>query len=158
MKRLTILFLFVVMVTSMFATGRSDKQQRLSAQEYREKQKTFITERARLTSNEADKFFPLFFEMQDKKKEMNDEVWNLIKKSNKADMTEEQYEKLLDEIYDTRIAIDELEKSYLTKYRQFLTNKKLFEIQKADMRFHREMIKSVAPAKGGAGGKAHDKK
>ena len=158
MKRFTILFLFVAIVASLYATERHDRQQRLSSQEYREKQVAFITQRAQLTPEEADQFFPLFFEMQDKKKEMNDKVWGMIKNCNKEEMTEKQYETALDDIYDTRIAIDEMEKSYLSKYRKFLTNKKLFEIQKADMRFHREMLKSFSPPKGEPGDKARNKK
>ena len=54
-------------------------QQHLSPTEFRAKQQAYITEKAGLTKEEAAKFFPLYFELQDKKKEQNDKAWNLIR-------------------------------------------------------------------------------
>ena len=51
-------------------------QQHLSPTEFRAKQQAYITEKAGLTKEEAAKFFPLYFELQDKKKEQNDKAWN----------------------------------------------------------------------------------
>ena len=157
MKRLTILLLFIALITTVSATGRYNQQQRLSPQEYREKQKAFIIEKAQLTPAEADKFFPLFFELQEKKKAMNDKVWEMIKTCDEEKLSEQQYGAMLDDIYNTRIAVDELEKSYLTKYLQILTNKKIFQIQKAEIRFHRELLKTMNPGRGG-GKNNNDKK
>lgn len=42
--------------------------QRLSPAEFRARQKAYITEKAGLTKEEAARFFPLYFELQDKKK------------------------------------------------------------------------------------------
>ena len=159
MKRLTILFLFIGLITSVSATCRYNQQQRLSPEEFREKQQAYITEKANLTKDEASKFFPLYFELQEKKKAMNDKVWALIKSCDKdKDVSEAEYSKVLDDIYKTRITIDELEKSYLAKYRQILSNKKIFLIQKAEMRFHRELLKSTTPGKTGGGRNNADRK
>lgn len=158
MKRLNILFLFIALISSVSATRHYNQQQRLSPEEYREKQKAFIIEKAHLTPAEADKFFQLFFELQDKKKKMNDKVWDLIKTCDDEKLSEAQYGKVLDDIYNTRIAIDELEKSYLAKYRQILTNKKIFQIQKAEIRFHRELLKTMNPGRSGSGKGNNDRK
>ena len=40
--------------------------QQLSREEFRAKQQAFLTEKAGLTREEAAKFFPLYFEMQDR--------------------------------------------------------------------------------------------
>ena len=42
--------------------------QHLSREEFRAKQKAFIIEQAGLNKEEAAKFFPVYFELQDKKK------------------------------------------------------------------------------------------
>lgn len=145
MKRLTILFLLIS--TSIFSlyAARECPQQRLSPKEFREKQKEFIISKANLTPVEADRFFPIFFELQEKKRSMNDKIWELIRSSKDKNLTEEQYGSMLDEIYNTRIAIDELEKSYLERYRKILNNKQIFLIQNAEMRFHREIIRTMNP-------------
>ena len=54
--------------------------QHLSREEFRAKQKAFIIEQAGLTKEEAAKFFPVYFELQDKKKKLNDESWDLMRK------------------------------------------------------------------------------
>ena len=89
---------------------------------------------------------------------MNDKVWDLIKTCDDERLSEAQYGKVLDDIYNTRIAIDELEKSYLAKYRQILTYKKIFQIQKAEIRFHRELLKTMNPGRSGSGKGNNDRK
>mgnify|MGYP001038736315 FL=1 len=62
----------------LWAADRCD--QHLSREEFRAKQKEFIIEQAGLSNKEAAKFFPLYFELQDKKKKLNDESWDLMRK------------------------------------------------------------------------------
>ena len=52
----------------------------LTPEEFRAKQKAYITEKAGLTKEEAAKFFPIYFELQDRKKQLNDEAWKLLRK------------------------------------------------------------------------------
>ena len=76
MKRLTVLLLFITaLLSTVSANNRCQQQQRLSPEEFREKQKAYIIEKAGLTKDEAAKFFPIYFALQEKKKEMNDKVW-----------------------------------------------------------------------------------
>ena len=70
-------------------------QQHLSPTEFRAKQQAYITEKAGLTKEEAAKFFPLYFELQDKKKEQNDKAWNLIRQGKDEKTTEAQYDACL---------------------------------------------------------------
>ena len=69
--------------------------QHLSPEEFRAKQKAFITEKAGLTSEEAAKFFPLYFELQDRKKQLNDEAWKLLRQGKDEKTTEAQYEEYM---------------------------------------------------------------
>lgn len=117
--------------------------QHLSREEFRAKQKAFITGQAGLSKEEAAKFFPLYFELQDKKKKLNDESWSLIRKGKDEKTTETQYEEINEKVADNRIAADRLDKSYLEKFKKILSSKKIYQVQRAEMRFHREMIKGM---------------
>ena len=75
-------------------------QQHLSPTEFRAKQQAYITEKAGLTKEEAAKFFPLYFELQDKKKEQNDKAWNLIRQGKDEKTTEAQYDAIMEGVYD----------------------------------------------------------
>ena len=48
-----------------------------------------------------------------------------------------------DKIANNRIAADQLDKTYLGKFKKILSSKKIFLVQRAEMRFHREMIKGM---------------
>ncbi|MDR0961087.1 MAG: hypothetical protein LBM62_00800 [Mediterranea sp.] len=117
--------------------------QHLSPEEFRAKQRAFITEKAELTPQEAEKFFPLYFELQDRKKQLNDEAGALLRKGRNAKITDAEYGEMLDGVYDLRISINRLEKHYLDKFRKILSNKKLFAIQRAEIHFNRELLKGI---------------
>lgn len=118
-------------------------QQRLSPEEFRAKQKAFIIEKAGLNKEEAAKFFPVYFELQDKKKALNDKAWGLLRKGKDDKTTEAQYAEILKGVYDARSASDKLERDYYEKFKKILSNKKIYMVQKAEMRFHRELLKSA---------------
>lgn len=118
-------------------------EQHLSREEFRTKQKAYIIEQAKLTKEEAAKFFPIYFELQDKKKKLNDESWNLMRKGKDDETTEAQYKEINEKIAENRIAADQLDKIYLGKFNKILSSKKIFLVQRAEMRFHREMIKGM---------------
>ena len=118
-------------------------EQHLSREEFRKKQKAYIIEQAKLTKEEAAKFFPIYFELQDKKKKLNDESWNLMRKGKDDKTTEAQYKEINEKIAENRIAADQLDRTYLGKFNKILSSKKIFLVQRAEMRFHREMIKGM---------------
>lgn len=142
MKELIVLIVFLCGFIS-FSQAFDGCDQRLSREEFRAKQKEFITEQAGLTKEEAAKFFPLYFELQDKKKKLNDESWSLLRKGEDAQTTEKQYEEIVEGVCDKRIASDNLDKSYLEKFRKVISSKKIYLIQRAETRFHREMLRGM---------------
>ena len=120
-KLITLIVLLCGFMPVLWAADGCD--QHLSREEFRAKQKAFIIEQAGLNKEEAAKFFPVYFELQDKKKKLNEKVAN------------------------NRIAADQLDKTYLGKFKKILSSKKIFLVQRAEMRFHREMIKGMNRSK-----------
>ena len=82
-------------------------------------------------------------QLQDKKKELNDKAWELLRMGKGKDLSDAQYNEIMNEVYDTRIDIAQLEKNYYTKFQAILTSKQLYEVQRAEMRFHRELLKGM---------------
>ena len=147
MKKLIIL-LFISCSFAPLLWASHGNQQHLSPEEFRAKQKAFIIERAGLSKEEAAKFFPVYFDLQDRKKQLNDEAWKLIRSGKDEKTTEAQYGEILEGVYDARIASDRLDKTYFEKFKKILSNKKIYLVQRAEMRFHRELLKN-ASRKGG---------
>ena len=95
MKKLIVL---LVMMCSLAPVLRAADgcNQRLSPAEFRARLKAYITEKAGLTKEEAARFFPLYFELQDKKKEQNDKAWSLIRQGKDEKTTEAQYDVIME--------------------------------------------------------------
>lgn len=158
MKKLIVLFVMICGFMPLLWAGHG-VDQHMSPEEFRAKQKAFITQKAELTKEEAAKFFPVYFELQDRKKQLNDEAWQLLRKGKDDNLTEEQYNEILEGVYDTRIASDRLDKTYYEKFKKILSCKKIYMVQRAEVRFHRELLKgmnrkqSAAPQRKGQGGR-----
>ncbi|MBO4984468.1 MAG: hypothetical protein J6C87_02360 [Bacteroides sp.] len=155
MKRLFVLFILMsTLFVRLWATDGCE-QKRMSEQEFRAKQQAFLTEKAELTDAEAEAFFPLYFELQDRKKELNAESWKQLHQGKGENVTEAQYEKILESVYDIRQEMNRLEKSYYEKFKKILPFRKIYLIQRAEVKFHRDLVKGMHPkGKGKPGGKS----
>ena len=156
LKRWMITFLFMLPLTLVMATNNCPQQ--LTKEQFKARQQAFITEYAQLTEAEAEAFFPLYFELQERKRELNDEVWSLLKEGRAKGVSEKKYEEILEGVYDTRLAIDRLEKSYFEKFKKVLSFMKIYQVQQAEMRFHREVLKNFGEEKRGGRRPAHGNK
>lgn len=142
MRKFTVILVFVfTFVFKLFAGDGCC--QHLSPEEFRAKQKAFITEKAGLTVDEVTKFFPVYFELQDKKKVLNDESWGFINKGKTDKISDAQYGEIIEKVTNNRLAADRLDRLYLNKFKTLLSNKKIYLVQRAEMKFHREILKSM---------------
>ena len=117
------------------------KKDQSNQTEFRAKQQAYMAKKAELTPEDCEKFFPLYFEFQDKKKEINSEAWETSRKGIKAETTDQEYEDIIDCFFDNQETIAKLEKEYIKKYRKILSAKKIYMIYWAERKFTRNMLK-----------------
>ena len=68
MKRYLLLIISIVcLAASAQEQAHSSRRPRMTSEEFQTKQKEFIARHAELTEEESSAFFPLYFELQDKK-------------------------------------------------------------------------------------------
>lgn len=143
MRRLIILlFVLVGAATASYAMDGC-QQEKLSPAEFRAKQEAFITKNAGLTVEEAKRFFPLYFELQDKKRELNDQMWKLMHQGREGQLAEQRFDEILTEVYDLRIRSSQLEKEYYMKFKGVLSSQKIYNVQRAETHFHRDLVRGV---------------
>lgn len=140
---------------SQSSWNRSQNQQntpnrsgQFSAAEYWKQQKIFFTQKAGLTQDEADAFFPLYNELQQKKRELNREMRHIMRQVGGPDGTEEQSLKAIDAKANTAIKIAELEKEYLQKFKTVLPASKILKIQNAEEQFNSQILKDIQRSRG----------
>ena len=140
MKRI-LFFIILICCTAGIALAQSKK--RMSAEEYANKQKAFITSHANLLPNEAEAFFPLYFEFQQNKWKINKEARKKVKWEKGVEPTDEEWNKFVYEKAEAKIKIAKLEKTYIEKYLQILPARKILDIQRAEDAFQKEIIKNM---------------
>lgn len=116
-----------------------------SPAEYWKQQKAFFTEKANLTEDEANAFFPLYNELQQKKRDLNREIRRM---SLQEGQTDDQARKSLDAIAEANIKIAQLEKEYLDKFEEVLPASKILKIQNAQEQFNSQILKDIQQSRG----------
>ena len=134
-------YFILLMACLFFLPASAQKKDKCNETEFRAKKQAYMAKKANLTQEETEKFFPLYFEFQDKKKEINKRTWGKAKKGIKNETSEIQYEEIIDNFFDEQEKIAQLEKEYIEKYREILSNRKIYMLYWAELKFSRNMLK-----------------
>ena len=140
MKRTIHLLILLVLCSTNVLMAQNRQHHKMNREEFCKRQQEFLTQTVDLTSDEADKFFPLYYELQRKKNALNKEAWQKLHRGQHENLTESEYSKIVDDVIKARIAADELEYEYIQKYKKFLSAEKIFKLQHAEMLFHRRLL------------------
>ena len=148
MKRYLLLIISVIcLAASAQEPAGKLRPPRMTPEEFQAKQKEFIISHAELTETESAAFFPLYFELQSKKHEINGRVWKKARAVRPHERTEEECNEMIDALADVKIECATLEKQYLAKFKEILPAKKLMRVQMAEDRFQRELLKGIQAEK-----------
>ena len=137
------LFAFSATFFAQEQNKKEDRKKRFSLEEFQNRQREFITKHARLTPEEAEAFFPIFFELQKKKWLINKEARDKVESKYGKEHSEEKSLLIVNEFADAKIKIAELEKEYIEKYLKAISAKKLLGIQRAEDNFQKDMLKRM---------------
>ena len=140
MKAKYVILLFIGLAY-LPVNAQKRKENKRTEEDFRAKKQAYMTEKAGLTEEESENFFPLYFELQDKKKEANKQAWEEARKGKDPQTTEQEYETIIDEFFGSQHQLLDLEKGYIEKYRKVLSDKKIYMIYWAEIKFNRNMMK-----------------
>ena len=134
-------YIIILLACTLCLPVLAQKKDKSTVKEFRLKKQTYMAQKAGLTEEESKKFFPLYFEFQDKKKEINKQAWAIAKKGKNPETTETEYEEIIGTFFNNQEIITQLEKEYIKKYREVLSAKKVYMVYWAEMKFSRNMMK-----------------
>ena len=141
MKHIISLLLIGCLSISLMAQNKG----KYSKQEFRAKKEAYLKEKAGLTDQEAKKFFPLYFQLEDLKKDVNGKAWAKARTGENPNTTEEEYENIIDTYFNVQVQAAALDKEYIEKFRTVLSAKKIYMIYRAEIKFNRNMLKIMHP-------------
>jgi len=131
--------LSLIIVFFLFA-GIANAQRKFDPEKFRADLHKYITAEARLTSSEAEKFFPLYDEMKNKQMKLQKEVWHNRKKP----ATEAACRAMIIKRDDIELKKKQIERTYHLKFMKVLSASKLYDVLRAEAKFHRKVFREVA--------------
>lgn len=147
MKRFISIIMLAIVACSFTVTAQNDhnegknKKQWLS--EMKEYKHKFLSKELELTPQQEKDFFVLYDELGAKVYELNKDARQMAKniKASGENVTELEYEKAAEAMFEVKWKESELEKEYFEKFKTVLTKKQLFLLKGAEMKFNRDMMK-----------------
>lgn len=138
MKKFVVVLLFSVVFCVVNAQNR---QRHITPERFQAELEQYITKKAGLTPVEASKFFPLYSEMLRKQRSIHDEIKTLKRIK---PLTDSECKKNIMKRDEFEIEIKNIQKTYHEKFMQILPARKVYDIIKAEERFHRQIFKRAA--------------
>ena len=103
----------------------------------------FITNRVSLTQDQAQKFWPLYNEFSDRRRELN-RSGRLLRRDITEGMTDQQLRDNFAQSFNTRQQELNLEKEYFDKFQKVISLHQVAQLFQAERDFTKEVIKRVA--------------
>ncbi len=149
MKRVASFVIFWCAITlSCMAQMPAQHQQRFSPERFEAELQEFITREAGLSAEEAARFFPLYKEMQDKQRQLFARQRGL---GNEKPADDAGCLRVINERDDIDLELKRIQKNYHARFLEIFSASKLYDILKAEERFHRRVMRNWGRGSGQQG-------
>jgi len=144
MKKVLLLILLTISSLPQLLLAQNENNSwRLSREEFEARHQSYISKYAELTEAEAKKFFPLYKELQDKRREYSEAAHKMMRDLHGENVSEAQYKSILESLSNNAIANETMEKMYLDKFKDVISYKKIFKIKEAESRFRQDLVRGM---------------
>lgn len=138
----TIIFLLSAITLSIFSFSLRAQDRKMNVEDFEKRKQAYVKEKAALTDEEAQRYFPLNSELNRKKFELNRQYRQKLEKArkNKQKMSDEEYRQIIENDVELKMKEAELEKEYSAKFDKVLSPEKLFKAQQAEKTFIQQEV------------------
>src|SRR5688500_7950637 len=134
------IFLLVIIFASISAAGQHDRRGVRGNEENRDKIRAahaaYITQRIELTTSESEKFWPLYREYFEKRRDLRQRMRD-------ARQAESNDKDLLEMDLSTKKEELELERELMEKLQEFIPAEKLVKLRQAEIDFRKLLLRKV---------------
>lgn len=140
----------LALLASNFVFGQPEKGEKPNKEKIKAMQIGYITEKLSLTSEEAQQFWPIYNEFDDKMEGIRKDMRTLNKEGVSIDeMSDAEVEKMVNSHTELRQKELDIQKEYHAKFKAVLPIKKVAKLYKADQDFKRDLLQKIKDHKGG---------
>lgn len=131
-------YIIICLFCAFSYVGTAQEQPRFSPEKFDADLQQFIVQEAKLTPQESAKFFPVYKEMQGKQRALYDRMRQMGKIK---PQDERGCQKVVRERDEIDVELKRLQQTYHNKFLDILPASKVYDVIKAEDRFHRRMLK-----------------
>lgn len=153
MKRVITTITAIIFALVLQAQDNRNNDGKFSPEQFDAQLRSFITTEAHLTQQEATAFFPLYKEMQQKQRAIFDKQRQLGREKPKD---EEGCKKAIIQRDEMDIELKRILQSYHKRFLEVLPASKVYDILKAESRFHRRAMKNWGQQRSAEGQHHHN--
>lgn len=146
---LGMLFIMTPLVTNAQEKHARNAEQKQQREKVEALKKEYLTKELSLTEVEADKFWPLYNELDKKLKELHKKEREIGRelKDNFENLTDADLKAKTDAIFSSETTAIQLKKEYLQKYATVLGQKRATKVLHLEREFKKELMKRMKEAK-----------
>ena len=144
--------LILILCTLTFVVNAQESKEREERREkYRSMKIAYFTERLELTPEEAEKFWPLYNEVEKKKHELpNRNIRPRHYTQQLENLTDEEIEKITDDIIDARKKEAQLSAEFHEDLKKFLSPKKIMKLYITEVQFREYILRKIRDERAGS--------
>lgn len=141
--------MILAMMACLSLSAQNRGRSKMTFDDFQSNMQNYIANKAGMTQKEADKFFPLYYELQQKLNKLQNGAWEEIDKGGKAKLKDGEYRAILDAYYELNLSKARLEKSYEEKFLKIISATQLYKVLEAERTFRRDMVMGMQPYRRG---------
>jgi Spy/CpxP family protein refolding chaperone len=155
MKYKTRTFSLILILCTL--TAALNAQDTKSREDHREKFRSmkiaYFTERLELTPEEAEKFWPVYNQFENEKKELKHDHYIRPKKMDQQleELSDEEVEEIMDNMIDARKREAQLSAEFHEDLKDILPPKKIMKLYITEIQFREHMLRRIRDERGGGG-------
>lgn len=138
-------FALIVALFSIVISLAAQKTEKFSPEKFEQELRTYIEKEAKLTQQESERFFPLYKEMKKKQR-------GLFKRLKEAEFvkphTEDSCKKVVQYRDYLEVELKRIQQNYHNRFLEILPASKVYDIIKAEDKFHRHKLREWGGERG----------
>lgn len=138
MKRISLFALLVLLAAGPLAAQSKEAMKKIEAARI-----ALITERLELSPEQAEKFWPIYREYNEKRRELRAELRDAKRDVRPAELTEEQSRALMNLAMEIKQSELKLERDYSDRLQSVITNRQLLRLKNAEQDFHKMLLQRL---------------
>ena len=105
----------------------------------------YITEKLTLTPKEAEKFWPVYNDLEERERELHRSMSRSFANGSPdiSGMSDEELEELIQGKFSKELALLELRLEYYEKFKEILPVRKIFRLYEAEMQFRKVLLQRL---------------